>query len=112
MKTIYKFGNGSVLVSACGVRGFIQLTLIKPPLGYVGDLKQEDKASYIEICSVRIANNQTINTLSKLLRENQPFKFELCDSVLDFTDCAKESFDIVYKACLIAKIDYGLAYSC
>lgn len=102
MKKVFTFGNGGVLVNSSWLNGYIELTQIKPPTGYVGTIKQEDLERAERLYSVKISKKDNEELLKKLRSELKLMRgssvIVLNECILDFSNYNIESTKIVINA--------------
>ena len=117
MKKVFTFGDGQVLVSKCWLNGYVKLTQIKPPLGYVGVLKTEDENKYEELYELKLTKKEDELLLKELkatlssLKESTILEYE--HFILDFTNFNLKSVSIFCNAIDVALRGHSqLALAC
>jgi len=102
MKKVFTFGNGGVLVHGSWSGGYIKLTQIKPPVGYVGKILEKDLENKEELYSLTVTKKENAKLLKGLRSELRLLKgssvIMIDDAILDFTTFNIESVKIVIRA--------------
>lgn len=102
MKKIFTFGDGGVLVDASWTNGYIKLTQIKPPTGYIGTIKKEDLEKAELLYSVKISKKDNEDLLKLLRSELKSLKGSstviMDDCILDFSNYNEKSVKVVLNA--------------